>query len=995
MIGGGVSPAEIAVRKFSPQEIVDNLTPTTQATSVTDPITGHVYSFVAADGTTPEARTVGQYQSGHYFVLGGTGNPVRIGSITPVSTSVSTAAYTRPNQLDDTATVGSQTRWMHGAMVNPWQGVVTPGAAPVGFDNYYGGAQPAISIQYDHSLNVDPGATGSPLSLEEGSVVKAESFTSEGGHAATDVDKTRLEMFSCLTVVPEIPAANSFRPPIRGTDKRSYWTTDDIDIAAKRRAITGGLISGLNRWTAAEINASGSLTRLQAIQQSFIPWQEQARRWNPGARNVRGGCLIYGNDHYFEWSKFFATFYSAELTDAEVTDVTYAAVQAGIDIYGLLNDGSYYFAWQAHHAGRKGLVMAAGHLLENQDILDQCDADVHPEHFGVDDAYTGYITQDMIDSTPGFVKGYYQHRWEQEQLGLAEWAYTFTQAGLDPESSDQIQDASFFTRSYQVLSFDKGAMFQLLWGMLTDPTAQYYKPAYFDFADRFLAVRFGDLIDGVWDSSGDATSTNNVFSLNGGNWWSINPTAADVQNMKRMRDACPRAWYVSSMIPEALPPPDVSHDGTSGYLDIDFNDNDIRIPQNKDASITGYDLRWVAYAGDADVTGGNGPVNQSSPNYIGRYEWQYENDITLPYQLTGVPRDTRIMVQLRMRNVNGDGPWLDSRRQSSYAFNDGSNFDPLGSQPAHAKRFTVPDIAAFDRTPLNWGLPSISPEAGATTGATLSGDAGIWTEDPAATAEYQWQVSDSDTSPVWSDISGATSIDFVLTAAQENKFLRLGVRKTDVGGTSAWAYSDTPVPAFAPAIRALTASAHGGNTYSPGDGALGGKRLMIWQRCRTTNPITDGGSIGSYTFGASERVVNRNSGTDSSSRERSLAYLVDVPDGETATDIVYNASDGTMTSAAYVLDNEMIKHDSTSADQGTTQTIDSVAGGAAFWSGRADGWVNFVSSANLVAHDDNPAANSKWAFAHSFTTPDGTVSVTFSRQFASNTTTSMLSLENV
>jgi len=108
------------------QEVI--LTPTTMRTSVTDPLTGHVYTF-------SEAREVGQYWNGEWFVLGGPGNAVDIISITPVSVSVSTAAYTQPDAIDDAASTGAQTRWMHGAMVNPGQGRTSPGTINMGFDS--------------------------------------------------------------------------------------------------------------------------------------------------------------------------------------------------------------------------------------------------------------------------------------------------------------------------------------------------------------------------------------------------------------------------------------------------------------------------------------------------------------------------------------------------------------------------------------------------------------------------------------------------------------------------------------------------------------------------------------------------------------------------------------------------------------------------------------------------------------------------------------------
>ena len=950
--------------------------PVIMQSSVTDPITGHVYSFVASDGVTAEARETFQYQDDTWGVKGTVENPVRIGSITPVSTSVSTAAYGVPDNLDDTATVGAQTRWLHGAMLNPWQGVGPGQASKTGFDNYYATSAPSGSCSYLHSLNIDPGAAG-VMTLEEGSIVKSESLTEEGDHGANpQQNKTRVLKFSCLTVAPEIPAANSFRPGIRQLDKRSIATTDQLDIAGTRLSI-----AGLDQYDQADVDAA--FDKIKHIQNTFMPFQEQALRWNPGLRGH--GVGIYGDDWYGHFGRVFASFHSANFTDADLEPIIKATIQVGLDIYGLMQDGSHYAPWQAHHAGRKGIVMMAGLLLNNADILEQCDANLYPEHFGVDDAYCGYVTQNMVGVRGDFYKGIHPYEWEDEHVGIPEWSGAFTGGGIPtaPDGVDQIADPDLPRRAYQVLSFDNGAMYQCLWGMIMDPTARYYKPAYFDFADRYLGVRFGDQIDRVWDASSNSTGTNGHFT---GNWHSINPLDEAVANMKRMRDACSRANYITQLPPEALPKPAVTHDGVSGYLDINFNTNNFRMPQDKDVAITGYDLRWTAYAGGADAA-----VSADADNWIGNYEWNVIENVTIPYQLSGVPRGLKAKIQLRMKNANGSGPWMDGRFQENY--NENNQWSVLENVDRYSTNFDVPDIAAFNQLPLNFGSPSATTDGAVITGAIATGDVGIWSENPAITnTEWQWQVSD-DGLTGWTDISGATASTFTTSSAQEGKYIRPGVRRTNSVGSSAYVYGETGTAVVAPVAVVGAMQVHGEGAFDPQLGALGGKKLLILGSDFQSGLENDDMTIGAYSFGAGEVIVEDDDAGGGQSRYKSTAWIVDVPNGETATTINYTHTSSGSCSVAFELNVPLQFLEAEFNEAGYTLSVATVNGGmAVFWARQSS--VDFTSSPTLTEHPSN-ASISNFEVAYDLGTGDGDATVQYTASAASNLASALISLEPV
>ncbi len=970
------------VQVFNVVATAVSLTTTTMETSVTDPLTGHKFNFVAADGVTPEPRECGQYFNGDWFVLGGPGNPVRIGSTVPASTSVSTAAYTRPDNLDDTAATNAQTRIMHGAMENPANGRLAPGDAPMAFDSYYGdnGGGPGAASQYLHSLNVDPGATGVPYVSEEATFVKSESLLTEGGHAVNAVDKTRTLKFTALTIVPEIPAANSFRPGARAPSKVSIATTDQVDIAGHRQIVTSR-----QPYTTTQIN--DAYERIRYFQETFYIHQEPSRRWNPGARG--GGVDVYGDDWYTQFAPCFAAF-DANYTEEEIRPIVLATIQVGLDIFGTIQDGDYIYPSQAHHASRKGIAFMAGLLLNNQDVLDVCNATNFPDNFGLDDGYTGYVTQEMVGVQPQFYKGAFPYKWEQEHVGRPEWsnAFPFGREG-QVATLEQVVDSDMWRRSYQVLSIDNGAMYQALWAMTHDPNALYYKSAYFDFIDRYLAIRFASQIDDLFNSHGDAAGTNNVFT---GNYWSINPSTATVIDYKAMRDAITtRPDYVKSMAPEPLPSPSVMHSGSDNFLLVDFNTNNVQLPREADAATVGFDLRWTAYAGGAEAV-----TDENDPAFIGKFVWHYVNSVTIPHQLTGVPRGLKVKIQIRRRNVNGAGPWMDCRKRQGYNQNAifvGINHpDAVG--PRYSTDFVVPDIAGFEQAPLNFGPPSVTPTS-VVTGATLTASEGIWSENPTITATgFQWQRSD-DGLTGWADISGATSGTYVAVSADEGKFVRVGISKTNSVGTSSIVYSAGSIPVSAPTVN-VGPLLYGleATTHNPGFGALGGKRLLIMWVARNSAVITNiGGTIGGYSFGPSEVVAERNAGTSGGARERAITYLVDVTPDETATDITMSHSVDSASIVVMELTTDMTFNASEFGnDSDTSASIATVTGGAAFFLGRGSSSITFNSSSDFTAHSDNATKAPNAAAAFALSTITGTATLDVSTGAPSNSIYQMISL---
>lgn len=159
-------------------------------------VTQHGVTFTFAS-----ARPVGQYANGDYWVQG----PVTITSISPASTL--------HNGLngDGTSYTG---RVVHGTMVNPGNRSFATGGLLAnntsntvqGWDSV-GSSKPRVT--YSAAANLDPGATGSPLSVTSGSVVKFVSALSGLPNGAEN-RPAGLDM-AVLTVVSAIPAADARR----------------------------------------------------------------------------------------------------------------------------------------------------------------------------------------------------------------------------------------------------------------------------------------------------------------------------------------------------------------------------------------------------------------------------------------------------------------------------------------------------------------------------------------------------------------------------------------------------------------------------------------------------------------------------------------------------------------------------------------------------------------------------------------------------------------
>jgi len=111
------------------------------------------------------------------------------------------------------------------------------------------------------------------------------------------------------------------------------------------------------------------------------------------------------------------------------------------------------------------------------------------------------------------------------------------------------------------------------------------------------------------------------------------------------------------------------------------------------------------------------------------------------------------------------------------------------------------------------GVPTFSGTE--SVGQTLTATAASTSGRPVPTRTWKWQRSDNGTSG-WADISGATSITYLLDAADENKYVRVVQIETNaVGSTSANSAASGQI---SPAVLAMTWGTASGKNWGAASG---------------------------------------------------------------------------------------------------------------------------------------------------------------------------------
>jgi len=192
------------------------------------------------------------------------------------------------------------------------------------------------------------------------SILKVISYdTGSSGCNRESSTKTCLKEASVLTILNKVPAVNTFRPPYFGTEKPLLSADLNLDLLPDLPLLT----------------LQESLADVEAIFGGGV-WLDHIE----GSRNRYGHPAdamrtVGGNNAAEYGTKMSLSITSAMLrtmqtaTDGEKRNLVNRIVQFGIDLFYMAKNGKTWPANGGIHAGRKGVILYAGYLLNNAEML--------------------------------------------------------------------------------------------------------------------------------------------------------------------------------------------------------------------------------------------------------------------------------------------------------------------------------------------------------------------------------------------------------------------------------------------------------------------------------------------------------------------------------------------------------------------------------------------------------------------------------------------------
>lgn len=343
-------------------------------------------------------KTVGQYCNGDWWVVG----PVTITSITPAS------AVTSGTFNGGVATYSN--RVTNGTQVNPGNRLDT--SAGTTADNDFGadgdqgfdglpsavisGTTLSNPAPYRASLNVDPGKTGTSLTVSEGSVVKT---ISDATPATTG--RASISDMVVLTVVTSAPAAGSFRPAPALASKASPFTEAMLDYGVLPNFAVPGSAPSL------------------ATVADYV-----ARPYQVGLTNNTASRNISPSNNHPEYGRDRAVLLGdvalrlcCTATSAAKRDAMVGMVQLGLDVCGRVSEGGIFYDLGGGDQGFKFPAILAALALNNAGLKTLAG---QAKTFS-DDRQCFYVSQDDVDLARYTADGRTRDAYTVGMIGTPEW----------------------------------------------------------------------------------------------------------------------------------------------------------------------------------------------------------------------------------------------------------------------------------------------------------------------------------------------------------------------------------------------------------------------------------------------------------------------------------------------------------------------------------------------------------------------------------------------
>ena len=343
-------------------------------------------SSITSDGVTfnfDAAYPSAQFSDGSWWVNGS--GDLDIVSMTPASADLDR------DWIESDAPGTTGLRWANGAMVNMSNAAKiasneSQGGSAQGFDEFIGNG---LSVAYHDAFNVDPGRTGSALTLATGTVLKAVSearvlYAANGtGQGAGVVrDLVPLTVFNGAP-----PSGMDFRPGFSGDAPLISIGNSDIDL------------SGLPN-----LSAVTSAPGFFSIYNQIKKFQEGAlNSIHRSTRNITAENS-YGREHSAMTNQACAILCLSAYTTDQKQAMAKAIVQYGIDLADLVEKenslGTRVRGLGGTGHGRKIVLTMAALLTDNTRLKDALDWAVTDGGFFYEDMQIKQIQQSWIDQWP-------------------------------------------------------------------------------------------------------------------------------------------------------------------------------------------------------------------------------------------------------------------------------------------------------------------------------------------------------------------------------------------------------------------------------------------------------------------------------------------------------------------------------------------------------------------------------------------------------------------
>ena len=604
----------------------------------------------------------------------------------------------------------------HGAMLDPVGG----SDVPQGFDQFFETGVGASAIPYSTTLNVDPGNTGSPIIIPQGSTrVLVKAIRRSG---VTSPARSGCEDYCVFAFMPLADTKADMFAPGMSNGSATIFTEGDIDYSVLRSLAPPSAAPDVS-----------TILATDAPSWPFMGWASEDYR----LMEVQYALTNSGySADLAPWRAALAYGAHYNLSNASKRALVHRIVRHGLDIDAAVQSGwgggRGAGQWHSYHTAHfmTAFLLQDNAMLARAQSL-QSNMYTHPRwvHPADEGKAVGF-------PRPSGQQGRYAATFFADDVGKPWWSET--ERGSQPTSRyGTISMVTGIIEHFPILLLQNGP------GGASGVDA-YLNGANNETNDRAAALRLYDRVKGF-------KNRERGFSA-------VAPYPINFESFFAAWRSNLPTWGWSG-----------TPDMIDAYLSVD-QEFATAIAGGVSWDITGYDFS------------GNQVITDRRVRYsLDERQWIEVVGQGATGAQTGLLRGVDHYVQIALENASGLGKWSPNYpvAQSPGAFAEGSRnvVQPTGTEAATAPVNTVAPLLVVNAYPA-WGGPSweTAPSFLGADQVDLSAGVGYWSGYPAPTFAFQW-FRDSVAIP------GATSQDYTRVAADAGANLECDVTATNASGS--------------------------------------------------------------------------------------------------------------------------------------------------------------------------------------------------------------------